>query len=82
MAVIGIDTHKRTLAACALDDIGVILDERVVACSADGFAALAAWIREQASAARIGVEGSASYGPRWPGTSSSSGMTSARCRPS
>lgn len=62
MAAIGIDTHKRTLAACALDDVGVIRDERVVACDADGFVALAAWIGEQAPAARIGVEGSASYG--------------------
>lgn len=62
MTAIGIDTHKRTLAACALDDVGAVLDERVFPCDAGGFAALAAWTREMAPAARIGVEGSASYG--------------------
>jgi len=62
MAAIGIDTHKRTLAACALDDVGAVLDERVFDCDVAGFAALAAWVRASASAARIGVEGSASYG--------------------
>lgn len=28
MPAIGIDTHKRTLAACAVDDVGSVLDER------------------------------------------------------
>lgn len=62
MAAIGIDTHKRTLAACALDDVGGVLDERSFSCDAEGFAALAAWVRATAPSARVGVEGSASYG--------------------
>jgi transposase len=62
MTAIGIDTHKRTLAACALDDIGAVLDERTFACDADGFAALAVWIERTTPSARIGIEGSASYG--------------------
>jgi transposase len=62
MTAIGIDTHKRTLSACALDDVGGILGERSFACDAEGFAALAVWARETAPAARVGVEGSASYG--------------------
>ena len=28
MAVIGIDTHKATLAACAIDEIGGVVEER------------------------------------------------------
>jgi hypothetical protein len=28
MPAIGIDTHKRTLAACAVDDVGGVIDER------------------------------------------------------
>lgn len=62
MAAIGIDTHKRTLAACALDDVGGVLDERTFGCDAEGLAALAAWAGATAPAARIGIEGSASYG--------------------
>ena len=28
MPAIGIDTHKRTLAACAVDDVGTVIAER------------------------------------------------------
>ena len=62
MAAIGIDTHKRTLAACAVDDVGGVIAERTFANEADGFSALSAWATEVAPGARIGVEGSASYG--------------------
>jgi transposase len=62
MAAIGIDTHKRTLAACAVDDVGSVLDERTFACTKAGFAELAAWAGGVAREGRIGIEGSASYG--------------------
>jgi transposase len=62
MAAIGIDTHKATLAACAIDQRGVVLAERSVAIDAAGHAELADWVRAVAPGAPIGVEGSASYG--------------------
>jgi transposase len=62
MAAIGIDTHKATLAACAVDQRGVPLGEREFANDPAGHRALAAWCVRTAPGARIGVEGSASYG--------------------
>jgi len=62
MAAIGIDTHKRSLAACAVDDVGTVVAERVFACDRPGFAALATWADLVAPGATIGIEGSASYG--------------------
>jgi transposase len=62
MPAIGIDTHKRTLAACAVDDVGSVVDERTFSCDPAGFVELAAWASGVTPEARIGVEGSASYG--------------------
>ena len=62
MRVIGIDTHKATLAACALDDAGVVLAERTFANEPAAFEALADWIGELGGIERIGLEGSAGYG--------------------
>jgi transposase len=62
MAVVGIDTHKDTLAACAVDETGAVLEERVFPCDPDGLAGLVVWILELGPDSRIGVEGSSSYG--------------------
>ena len=62
MAIIGIDTHKGTLAACAVDPLGAVVAERTFACDPEGLAELVGWARRLAADGRIGVEGSASYG--------------------
>ncbi|MDA1196261.1 MAG: IS110 family transposase [Planctomycetota bacterium] len=62
MTAIGIDTHKATLAACAVDGLGAPLDERTFPNDPAGHRALAAWARQVAPGAVIGLEGSASYG--------------------
>jgi transposase len=62
MPAIGIDTHKRTLAACAVDEVGSAIDERTFSCDPTGFIELAAWAGGVAPEIRIGIEGSASYG--------------------
>jgi transposase len=61
MRVVGIDTHKATLAACAIDEIGGVLDERTFPNDPAGFAALLEWV-VGVDAGRIGLEGSAGYG--------------------
>ena len=62
MAVVGIDTHKHTVAACAVDGIGAVLDERQFQCDPGGLAALAAWVQGLGAGTRVGIEGSSSYG--------------------
>ena len=62
MQAIGIDTHKATLAACAIDELGRPLAEQTFANEPAGHAALRTWARAVAPGGRIGLEGSASYG--------------------
>ena len=62
MAAIGIDTHKATLAACVVDELGGARAEQTFANNPSGHTALAAWASEHARGATIGVEGSSSYG--------------------
>jgi Transposase and inactivated derivatives len=62
MTAVGIDTHKASLAACAVDALGAPLAERTFANDPAGHAALATWIEDVAPGAVIGIEGSASYG--------------------
>jgi transposase len=62
MTAVGIDTHKRTLAACALDGVGQVLGERTFPADPAGLATLVAWVGEVAPGATVGVEGSSSYG--------------------
>ena len=57
----GIDTHKRTLAACIVDQVGRQRSGRSFANTPEGHAQLAAWVRELRTE-RIGIEGSGSYG--------------------
>ena len=61
MPIVGIDTHKATLAACAIDGAGVVLGERTFANEPAGFTALTAWLTGL-GVERIGLEGSAGYG--------------------
>jgi transposase len=62
MSAIGIDTHKDSLAACAVDDVGGVLAEASFPNDPAGHAALGAWAERVAPSARIGVEGSSTYG--------------------
>ncbi len=48
MCVVGIDTHKATLATCAIDEVGQVLDEQTFPNAPVGFAALLAWLRRRA----------------------------------
>jgi transposase len=61
MDAIGIDTHKETLAACLVDELGSALDERTFDNDPAGHLALLDWASASPHA-RIGVEGSSSFG--------------------
>jgi transposase len=61
MDAIGIDTHKATLAACLVDGLGGLLAERTFANDPAGYRALLGWAATSPGA-RIGVEGSSSFG--------------------
>jgi len=62
MGAVGIDTHKATLAACAVDALGWPQAERTFANDPAGHRALLDWARAADPDAVIGVEGSASFG--------------------
>ncbi len=62
MTAIGVDTHKASLAACAVDERGAALAEMTFANHRAGHAALAAWATGLDPAAVIGIKGSATYG--------------------
>ena len=60
MAAIGIDTHKDSLAACRVDALGAVLEERTFANEPAAHQALLAWIGDLRTV--VGIEGSASFG--------------------
>lgn len=61
MDAIGIDTHKATLATCLVDELGGARDERTFANDPAGHRALLEWA-SVSPGARIGIEGSSSFG--------------------
>jgi transposase len=62
MRALGIDTHKATLTACLIDEIGMAVAEATFPSDPAGFTAVLAWLRDHGGVERIGLEGSASYG--------------------
>jgi len=62
MNAIGIDTHKDSLAACAVDDVGGVVAEATFGNDPAGHAALGAWAAAVAPGARLGFEGSSTFG--------------------
>ena len=60
MHAIGIDTHKDSLAACRVGELGSPLEERTFANDPTGHRALADWIGGPEVV--VGIEGSASFG--------------------
>lgn len=60
--VIGIDSHKENLAACAIDELGSKLAEAVFPNTAAGHYSPLSWARGLGSVRRIGIEGAGHYG--------------------
>ena len=62
MVTIGIDTHKATLASCAVDQLGRELAARTFANDPPGHRRLLAWASRLGPERRFGIEGSGSFG--------------------
>lgn len=62
MTAFGIDTHKDSLAACLVDELGAPVAERTFANNPVAHEALWAWIQANAQDVTIGIEGSSRYG--------------------
>ncbi|WP_419946512.1 IS110 family transposase [Candidatus Poriferisodalis sp.] len=58
----GVDTHKHTHVAVALDATGTLLGSAAFAADAAGCGDLLGWLRTHGSITRVGVEGTGSYG--------------------
>ena len=58
----GVDTHKHTHVAAAVDGAGRVLGTAAFGADAAGYAELLGWLRGCGSVERVGVEGTGSYG--------------------
>lgn len=59
---IGVDSHKETLAAAAVDPVGRQVDARVFSNDASGHRKASEWIRSVGERRTVGIECSGSYG--------------------
>ena len=58
----GVDTHKQTHAAAAVDSAGRLLDTAVFPADPAGYEQLLGWLESLGAVTRVGVEGTGSYG--------------------
>ena len=58
----GVDTHKHTHVAAAVDGAGRVLGTAAFGADAAGYAELLGWLRGCGRVERVGVEGTGSYG--------------------
>jgi transposase len=58
----GVDTHGKTHHAAAVDQTGRVLGDQQFPATAAGYQALLAWLRTLGRVARVGVEGTGTYG--------------------
>jgi transposase len=62
MIAVGVDTHKHEHVAAALNELGELLDEIMVAASPAGYRKLVKWLKGLGEEALVGIEGAGSYG--------------------
>ena len=62
MLAVGVDTHKESLAVCAVDEVGRLVAEETFTNDPAGHADCVVWLEELPAPRRVGVEGSAHLG--------------------
>jgi transposase len=58
----GVDTHADVHVAAAVDQVGRVLGTQAFPADAAGYAGALAWMRAHGELAKVGVEGTGSYG--------------------
>jgi transposase len=58
----GVDTHQDVHVAAALDQLGRVLGTAAFPTTVTGYRQLLAWLRQHGQLAKVGVEGTGSYG--------------------
>ena len=58
----GVDTHADVHVAALVDQVGRVLGSKAFPASAAGYRAVLAWMSSRGELARVGVEGTGSYG--------------------
>jgi transposase len=58
----GVDTHGKTHHAAVIDQVGQLLGDQQFAATAAGYRLLLAWLRSFGRLAKVGVEGTGTYG--------------------
>ena len=58
----GVDTHADVHVAVVVDQVGRVLGTRAFPADASGYAGVLAWMRGYGGLAKVGVEGTGSYG--------------------
>lgn len=62
MIAVGVDTHKEQHLAVALDGLGQVLGEIVIATTLAGYGQFVYWLKELGENVLVGIEGAGSYG--------------------
>ena len=62
MVAIGVDTHKASLAACAVDELGRPIAQHSFANNPTGHRAFLRWLAALPGPRRVGLEGAGSFG--------------------
>lgn len=74
----GVDTHKDTHTAAALDPAGRLLGHRQFPTTPAGYAALLGWLRSYGELVLVGIEGTGAASPGATTSSPSRSTTSTR----
>ena len=77
----GVDTHKHTHVAAALDGAGRVLGSAAFDADTAGYTALLGWLGGHGSVERVGVEGTGSYGAGLARHLAAAGADAPRARP-
>src|ERR1700722_16475639 len=62
MIAVGVDTHKQQHHAVALDGLGQVLGEIVIATTLAGYSQFMCWLKDLGGDLLVGIEGAGSYG--------------------
>src|SRR5713226_6274130 len=80
--VVGIDSHKETVAACVVDELGGELATAIFPNTGAGHDSLLMWARSQGKVSLFGIEGSGGVGYALARRLATLGRASSKCHPS